>query len=104
MNSFASLDLLYFVLAVAALWIGVMLTWLLFEAAMFAHRVNKTIKDGLAKLRAVESMISNIKDRLEASSGYLGMLAKGGEVLMGFMEDKATKSRRRRRSRDEDEE
>lgn len=100
MSNFASLDLLYFVLAIAAVWIGVMLTWLLFEAALFARRVNRTVKDGLDKLRKVEQIIVSIKDRLEASSGYLGVLAKGGEALMGFMEKKAKKGRRRR---DEDE-
>lgn len=101
MNSFASLDLLYFVLAIAAVWIGVMLTWLLFEAALFARRVNRLVQGGLEKIRKFEVMVSNIKDRLEASSGYLGILAKGGEALMGYMEGKAKKARRRR---DEDEE
>ena len=101
--SFESLDLLYFILAIATVWIGVMLTWLLFEAAIFAHRVNRTIKDGLDKLRKFEEMISSIKDRLEASSGYLGILTKVGEVAMGFMESKAKKSRRRS-SIDEDDE
>ena len=102
MNSFASLDLLYFILAIAAVWIGVMLTWLLFEAALFAHRTNRAIKDGLDKIRKFEQMVSNIKERLEASSGYLGVLAKGGEALMGYMEGKAKKGRRRRGDDDEE--
>ena len=102
MNSFASLDLLYFVLAIAAVWIGVMLTWLLFEAALFAHRTNKVIKDGLDKLRKFEEMISSIKDRLEASSGYMSILAKGGEALMGYMGNKVKKNRRRRGDDDDE--
>lgn len=102
MNSFASLDLLYFILAVAAVWIGVMLTWLLFEAALFARRVNRTVKDGLDKLRKFEEMIASIRDRLESSAGYMGILAKGGEALMSYMGNKVKKSRRRRGDEDEE--
>ncbi|MEN9558634.1 MAG: hypothetical protein RL141_1003 [Candidatus Parcubacteria bacterium] len=102
MNTFKSLEALYFILAIASIWIGVMLTWLLFEAALFAHRANRTLKDGLDKLHRFEQMVSDIKERLQSSAGYLSILAKGGEALMGFMEKKAKKSRRGRGDDDEE--
>ena len=103
-----TLDLLYFVLALAAVWIGAMLTWLLFEAALMAHRANRVVKDALDKIRKVEQAIMNIKDRLQDSSGYLSMLAEGGKILMSYMHDRQVKSSRKKRGKkmmdDDDEE
>jgi mannitol-1-phosphate/altronate dehydrogenase len=98
------LDVLYFVLAVAAVWIGVMLTWLLFEAALMAHRANKVAKDVLDKAARFERAVVNIKERLESSAGYLGVLAEGGKALVGYLSEKGTKKSRRRKKDDEDEE
>lgn len=100
----SSLELLYFILAVAAVWIGVMLTWLLFEAAIMAHRANRVVKDALEKVRAVERAIMKIKDRLEDSSGYLSMLAEGGKTLMNYMHDRQVKGSRKKHKKDEEEE
>jgi hypothetical protein len=98
------LDVLYFVLAVAAVWIGVMLTWLIFEAALMAHRANRVVKDVLDKAARFERAVVSIKDRLESSTGYLSVLAEGGKALVGFLHDKnAKKSKRKRKSDDEDE-
>lgn len=100
------LDVLYFVLAIAAVWIGVMLTWLLFEAALMAHRANKVAKDVLDKAARFERAIVNIKDRLESSAGYLGVLAEGGKALIGYMTDKSSsrKSKRKKKATDDEDE
>jgi hypothetical protein len=94
-----TLDLLYLVLAIAALWIGAMLAWLLFEAALMAHRANRVVKDALQKVRRVEQMIMRIKDRLDDSSGYLSTLAEGGKTLLGFLHDRQVKSSSRKRGK-----
>jgi hypothetical protein len=97
-----SLDLLYFVLAIAAVWIGALLAWLLFEAALMAHRANYAVKEAIEKVKGVERAILNIKDRLESSAGYLGALAEGGKVLMSYMGRKKS-SRKRKQEEDEEE-
>lgn len=94
-----SLDLLYFILALAAVWVGVMLTWLLFEAALMAHRANRVVKDALAKIRQLERAIMGIKDRLESSAGYLGSIAEGGKTLLNFLHERQVKQSRRARKR-----
>jgi|SRR3989344_5126940 len=99
-----SLDLLYFVLAIAAVWIGALLAWLLFEAALMAHRANYAVKDVIQKVKGVERAILNIKERLESSAGYLSVLAEGGKTLMGYLHNKQEKSSRKKRRKDEEEE
>lgn len=98
-----SLDLLYFILAIAAVWIGVMLTWLLFEAALMAHRANRVVRETIEKIKRVERAVLSMKDRLENSASYLGILAEGGKTLMSYMQDKKGKSRRKKKNDDDDE-
>lgn len=99
-----TLDLLYFILALAAVWIGVMLTWLLFEAALMARRANRVVKDALDKIRRLERTIMGIRDRLESSAGYLGSIAEGGKTLLNFLHERQVKTSRRSRKRGKDEE
>ncbi len=100
-----SQDLLFFILAVAAVWIGVMLTWLLFEAALMAHRANKAVKDVLDKLGRFERAVMSIRERIESSASYFSMIAEGGKALAGFLQDrKSTKSRRRKKGDDDEDE
>ncbi len=94
------LDVLYFVLAIAAVWIGAMLTWLLFEAALLAHRANRTVKGAIDKVAKLERAIVNIKERVESSASYLGAIAEGGKMVMGMM----NKRKKKRRRKDEDDE
>jgi hypothetical protein len=107
MNTQETLALLYLVLSIAAIWVGAMLAWLLAEAAILLHQTNRVVKDTREKVGKVERAIMTIKDKLESSSGYLGMLAEGGKALMGFMKDKKTSKKskgRRRKNKEEDEE
>jgi hypothetical protein len=101
------LDLLYFILAIAAIWIAVMLTWLLFEAALMLRRANTVVKEAMDRLGRFERSVLSIKDRLESSASYLGAITEGGKVLMGYLHDKqvkkATGKRRRKAADDEDE-
>ena len=98
-----SQDLLFFILAVAAVWIGVMLTWLLFEAALMAHRANRAVKDVLEKLGRFERAVMSIRERIESSASYFSMFAEGGKALVGFLQDRQTKKSRRRKKTDDDE-
>ncbi len=100
------LDLLYFILAIAAIWIAVMLTWLLFEAALMLRRANTVVKEAMDRLGRFERSVLSIKDRLESSASYLGAITEGGKVLMSFLHDKQVKkssSKRRKKSDDDDE-
>jgi hypothetical protein len=107
MNTQESLSLLYLFLSIAAILIGITLAWLLAEAAVLLHQTNEMVKGAREKMSKVERAIMSIKDKLEASSGYLGMLAEGGKTLMGFMKDKKSSKKsksKRRKNKEEDEE
>ncbi|MBD3250989.1 hypothetical protein GF380_00720 [Candidatus Uhrbacteria bacterium] len=84
----STLDLLYLCLAIAVLWIAGMLTWLLFEVAMAAHRTNRIIRSVEAKVIWLEDTIKGIGERLESSAGTISTLMKGGKTIAKFIRDR----------------
>ncbi len=90
-----SLDLLYFVLAIGVIWIAVFMVWLLGEAAYLIHQTNRMVKDTRDKIGRFERAVLSIKDRLESSAGYLGVLAEGGKTLMSYLQTRKKKKRRK---------
>jgi hypothetical protein len=92
MNITTTLDLLYLLLAISAILIGIVLTWLIAEAAILVHQANAMVKDTREKIGRLERAIMSIKEKLESSVGYLGAVVEGGKTLMGFMKDKKTKT------------
>lgn len=98
-----TLDLLYFVLAIGAIWIVAFLAWLFGEAAYLIHQTNRMVKDTREKIGRFERAVLSIKDRLESSAGYLGVLAEGGKTLVNYLQAKKGKKGKRKKS-DEDEE
>ena len=93
-----TLDLLYLIIGVAVLWVGAMLTWLLFEAAFVLRNVNRGFKIVRKKVEWIGETIEGIGDRLESSSSYISAIAQGGKAVAEFIRD-----RKRNMEDDEDE-
>ncbi|MBU1348502.1 hypothetical protein KJ781_00320 [Patescibacteria group bacterium] len=93
----STVDILYIVLAVAAVWITVFLCWALFELATLMRRANKIVDEAKEKLSRVEKAIMSAKEKLESSAKYLGILAEGGRAAMNMF-------RNRQEEQEEDEE
>ncbi len=104
-----TLDLLYVVIAVAVLWVGAMLAWLLCEAAMFFRKVNRTANRVQAKVEWLEKTIAGIGERLESSATAINALKLGGKAVASFIrarqaameddddeDDRSAKKRRKR--------
>lgn len=100
-------DLFYLVAAIACGWVAVFLTWALYELAKLLHQANDTVSQAREKAMRIEKAVLSIKERLESSVGYLGMLAEGGKSLLSFLhttEEKKEKRRAKKGKDDEDEE
>ncbi len=102
-------DIFFLVLAIATGWVAVFVCWALYEIAKMLHQANAVVTETRDKLNRVEKTILAIKERLESSVGYLGMLAEGGKSLLTLFnkreERRAKKSSRKKKSaEDEDDE
>lgn len=100
-------DLFFLVLAVATGWIAVFLCWALYEVARMLHQANAVVSETREKLNRLEKAILAIKEKLETSMGYFGMLAEGGKSLMSMFHQREERREKRRakkgKSADEDE-
>ncbi len=103
-----SKDLFFLVLAIVTGGVGVFVCWAMYEVARMLHQANQLVTDTREKIERVEQAIVNIKERIESSASYLGVLAKGGKALMSHFnimqnsdddedEEEDEKPRRRRR-------
>lgn len=108
MNLASTQDLFFLVLSIATAWIAVFLCWGLYELARMLHQANAVVSETREKINRVEKAILTIKERLETSVNYFGMLAEGGKSLMSMFskrEERREKKRAKRgRDADEDEE
>ena len=103
-----SSDVLLRLVASAALFfVAVFLSWALYELAKLLHQTNEAVDDARRKVERIEMAIHGIKDRIENSARYLGIIAEGGKSLMSFFqtrEEKKERSRKKKGSAEEEEE
>lgn len=102
-------DLFFLILAVATGWVAVFICWALYEVARMLHQANTVVSETREKLTRLENAISSIKERIESSVGYFGMLAEGGKSLMSMFSQREERREKRRTSKkskllDEDDE
>lgn len=77
-------DLFFLVLSIAVAWTAVFLCWGLYELAKLLHQGNEVVMETRHKVSKVEQALFSIKDRLESSMSYLGMIADGGKAIMSY--------------------
>jgi hypothetical protein len=82
-------DLFFLVLSIVTVWVAVFLCWALYEIAKLLHQGNQVVTETREKVSKVESAILSIKDRLESSMSYLGMIADGGKAVMSYFKKNA---------------
>jgi len=96
MFSLSSLELLYFISAIAIGFVAVFLCWALYEIARLMRQANEMVSDTREKVARFERVIVMIGEKLGASAQYLGFIAEGGKQLLSFLhkrsEDKEEKS------------
>ena len=88
-------DLFYLVLSISVSWVAVFLCWGLYEMARMLHQANAAVSEAREKFNRLEKAIVSIKERLESSVGYLGMLAEGGKSLINLFHKREERRVRR---------
>ncbi len=94
----STLGALYIVLAITIGWVAVFLCWGLYELAKLLHQANALVTDTREKISRLEHAIVVIKEKLESSVNYLGVIAEGGKSLLSFLHTKEKKKEQHRRT------
>jgi hypothetical protein len=92
-------DVLFFVSSVVLVWVGGFLCWSLYELATLLRKANRVVDETEEKILRVERAVMAVKEKVESSLSYMGILAEGGKALMGLIG-----SRKAAREEDEEEE
>ena len=89
-----SQDLLYIVIAFCVLWLTVFLCWMIYYVAMLLKQAYDLTRSFKEKLEKVEGLIDLIKNKLEASSSHLTLVAEGvGQLVKYLTEQRSTKTK-----------
>ncbi len=88
MNMFleSSKDILYLVLAFCILLFTVFACWALWYVIAMLRDASKAVGEVRDKLHAIDEAMRGIREKLEHSAGYLGMVAAGVKSLISLLE------------------
>lgn len=81
-------DILFIVLTVAVGGVAVLLCWALFELATLLRKANHVVQETEQKIIRIEHGIVALKERVESSVNYLGILAEGGKAVMSMLKSR----------------
>jgi len=83
-----SKDILYLVIAFCVLWFTVFICWLLYYFISIVGKVRKIIKSVEDKIEKIDGLIDLLKDKIEHSAAYLGLIVNGVGKLVEYFKDK----------------
>lgn len=83
-----SKDLLYIVIAFCVLWLTVFLCWLLFYFISIIGNVRKVVKSIQDKVEKIEGIIDLLKEKIESSATYLGLIVEGVGKIIEYFKDR----------------
>jgi hypothetical protein len=83
-----SLDLLYIVIAFCLLWFTIFACWWLFYMIMVIRHVYIITHSIRKKLKALEEISKQAKDRFEKTAEYVDLAAAGIGKIIGYVKEK----------------
>ena len=86
-----SKDLLYLVIAFCVLWFTIFICWLLFYVISIIGKLRKIVKDIQDKIEKIDELINLVKDKIEHSATYLGLIVEGVGKMVEYFKDKKNK-------------
>lgn len=81
----SSKDILFLVLAFCALWFTAFVCWMLWYFIKMLRDVSKVVSEVRDKLHAIDDAIRGIREKLEHSASYLGVVAAGVKMLIDIL-------------------
>lgn len=94
-----SKDVLFLVLAFSILLLTVLFAWILVYIIMIFREVNRLAKGVEEKVKRVDELLVTIKEKIEHSTSYLGLLVEVVRQGLAFVREK--KEKKGRRSKEE---
>ena len=82
----SSKDVLFLVLAFCIFWFTAFLCWALYYLIQMLRDASRTVKDVRDKVKMVEDLVKNIKEKLEHTAGYFGVVATAFKMLIEYFE------------------
>lgn len=83
-----SLDLLYIVIAFCLLWFTIFVCWWLFYMVMIIRHVYVITHSIRKKLKALEDISKQAKERFEKTAEYIDLAATGIGKIIGYVKEK----------------
>lgn len=83
-----SKDLLYIVIAFCVLWFTAFLCWLMYYLISMLKNIHSIIKAVKDKIALVDDLFKNIKQKVDNSAMYIGILANGITKIIEVIKDK----------------
>jgi nitroimidazol reductase NimA-like FMN-containing flavoprotein (pyridoxamine 5'-phosphate oxidase superfamily) len=81
----SSKDILFLVLALCVLLFTTFVCWALWYVIRMLREGAKAVDDVVAKLHSIDETIRGVKEKLEHSASYLGVVATGVKVLIDYL-------------------
>lgn len=81
----SSKDILFLVLAFCILWFTAFLCWALWYVIKMLRGASEAVQSVTAKLHAIDEAIRGIREKLEHSASYLGVVAAGVKILIDYL-------------------
>ncbi|MFA4845037.1 MAG: hypothetical protein WC654_00560 [Patescibacteria group bacterium] len=85
---FTPLEILYIVLAFCALWLSVVIFWLIWQMATMLKRVNDTVGQAQETLAKIQLAIDGIRSKFDHTSTALGAILHTGTKAVEYLIDK----------------
>jgi biopolymer transport protein ExbB/TolQ len=82
----SSKDILYLVLAFCILWFTAFVCWMLYYVIGMLKDASETVRSVRDKLHAIDEAIRGVKEKLDHSASYLGMVAGGVKLAISYLE------------------
>lgn len=83
-----SLDLLYIVIAFCVLWFTIFTCWWLFYVVMIIRNVYVVTHNIRKKLKVLEDLSKQAKNRFEKTAEYIDLAAEGIGKIIGYVKEK----------------
>lgn len=87
----SSKDILYLALAFCALWFTVFVCWALWYVISILRDASNVVEEVHDRVRAIDETIKSLREKIEHSAGYLGMMATGVKAIIAYMERRKEK-------------
>ncbi len=84
----SSKDLLLIVLSLAILGLAIFIGWAIYYLVMILKQINQMIADFRADLKKIDDLFLVIKEKIEHSVSYLGLLVEVARQTLTFLRER----------------